>query len=620
MNMLHSLAMSYRDLKSCITDLENHGHLVTIEDEVDPNLVMAEVQRQVYAARGPAVYFAKVKGSPFPAVSNLFGTVERSEFILRHSLSAVQTIVRCKADPTYPLKHPLGAVKVPLTAVKALPLPVRSAPVMAGETTIDQLPQIKSWPMDGGPFITLPQVYSESPKKPGVFKSNVGMYRVQLSGNDYQQNREIGLHYQIRRGIGIHHTEAIAKGEPLYVSIFVGGPPAHTFSAVMPMPEALPEVFFAGMLAKRHFRYKRWRNWLVSADADFCILGKIEAGQTKPEGPFGDHLGFYSLKHEFPVLQVEKVFHRQGAIWPFTVVGRPPQEDTSFGEMIHRITTPMVSVELPGVKALHAVDAAGVHPLLLALGSERYVPYQERRPQEILTQAHAILGFNQCSLAKYLMIAAHEDNLELSLSDTKAFLTHVIERARWQTDLHFHTQTTMDTLDYSSEELNAGSKLVVAVAGKSHRSLGTQASSLNSPAIFADIAFVQPGVLCFAGQAFSTYQNAAVEIEAFAKSLPDDLVKAFPLLVLCDDTRFTTQTENNFLWQTFTQSNPSHDVYGQGSFTRHKHWGCDGSLIIDARQKPHHAPPLREDAAAVSAAASILRRQPKLSQPMGDKL
>src|SRR5690606_30406744 len=281
-------------------------------------------------------------------------------------------------------------------------------------TTIDALPRIRSWPEDGGPFITLPQVYTEDPDRPGIFRSNLGMYRIQLAGNQYGAN-EIGLHYQIHRGIGAHHAAALRRGEPLRVSIFIGGPPSHTLAAVMPLPESISELLFAGMLAGRRFRYKRHDGYLVSSDADFVITGTVDPRETRPEGPFGDHLGYYSLVHDFPFLRVEKVWHRRDAIWPFTVVGRPPQEDTSFGKLIHEITAPVVPKEIPGVHALHAVDAAGVHPLLLAIGSERYVPWGERIPQELLTIANAILGFGQCSLAKYLLIAAREDDANLDV-------------------------------------------------------------------------------------------------------------------------------------------------------------------------------------------------------------
>ena len=322
---------------------------------------------------------------------------------------------------------------VPATALNLLPKRVRRGPILAHKTTIDRLPKLQSWPGDGGPFITLPQVYSEDPDRPGFARSNLGMYRVQLSGNDYEANREVGLHYQIHRGLGVHHAAAIRRGEPLRVSVFVGGPPAMTLAAVMPLPEGLPELSFAGALGGRRVRMVAdpEGGLPMPAEADFVIVGSIDPDVRKVEGPFGDHLGYYSLAHDFPVLRVERVYHREGAIWPFTSVGRPPQEDTSFGELIHELTGPLVPTVLPGVHAVHAVDAAGVHPLLLAIGSERYVPYAERRsPLELLTTANAILGQGQMSLAKYLLIVAHEDAPDLDIHDIPAFLRHLLETGR----------------------------------------------------------------------------------------------------------------------------------------------------------------------------------------------
>src|SRR5439155_1263669 len=162
--------------------------------------------------------------------------------------------------------------------------------------------------------------------------SNLGMYRVQLSGGEYEPDREVGLHYQIHRGIGVHHAAALRQGVPFRVNLFVGGPPALTLAAVMPLPEGMPELAFAGALGGRRVRLAcpQGRERLpVFADADFCIVGTVDPERLLPEGPFGDHLGYYSLAHPFPVLNVERVYHRDGAIWPFTVVGRPPQEDTS---------------------------------------------------------------------------------------------------------------------------------------------------------------------------------------------------------------------------------------------------------------------------------------------------
>jgi 4-hydroxy-3-polyprenylbenzoate decarboxylase len=420
-------------------------------------------------------------------------------------------------------------------------------------------------------------------------RSNLGMYRVQLAGNRYQGN-QVGLHYQIHRGIGVHHAAAVRRGEPLKVSVFVGGPPAHMLAAVMPLPEGLSELLFAGMLNRRRFRLARRDGFACSAEADFVITGTIDPERTLPEGPFGDHLGYYSLVHDFPVLEVDAIYHRDDPVWPFTVVGRPPQEDTTFGKLIHELTEPMVPVELPGVKAIHAVDAAGVHPLLLAIGSERYVPYGEREPREILTSANALLGFGQCSLAKYLFIVAAEDDPGLGVEDIESFLRHLLTRVDFRRDLHFQTRTTIDTLDYSGTALNSGSKLVVAAAGRARRELSSR-----TPDAISNGLVVFPGVLALEAGSFPGYSRVEDEIEALAKSLSSADLRGFPLLVLADDPRFTAANLRNFLWVTFTRSNPSHDVHGVGSFIEHKHWGCDGPLIIDARLKPHHAPPLVED-------------------------
>lgn len=595
--------MRYRSMSECVHDLERNGHLVRVREPIDPHLEMAEIQRRVYAAGGPAIFFEQVKGSPFPAVCNLFGTMDRARFIFRSTLRQVQAAVQLKADPATALKNPGHLFRLPAAGIHSLPVRTwGQAPVMASQTTIDQLPLIKSWPMDGGPYVLLPQVCTEDPEKPSPMKTNVGMYRVQLMGNDYAPNQEIGLHYQIHRGIGVHHSKAAQRGKKLKVSIFVGGPPAHTFAAVMPLPEGLSELMFAGMFAGRNFRYTRdAKGHFINADADFVITGTIDPTATKPEGPFGDHLGYYSLQHDFPVMQVDAVYHRRNAIWPFTAVGRPPQEDTTFGGLIHEVTGPMVPVSVPGLHEMHAVDAAGVHPLLLAIGSERYVPFGKRYPQELLTVANAVLGFGQASLAKYLLITAKEDAPRLHLHDMPAFFDHLLCRLDLTRDLHFQTRTTMDTLDYSGTGLNQGSKVVMAAAGEPIRELQTEIpGEWDLPTGFKAPQVVRPGILAIEGPPFTDAESGEAQAERLAEQLKPykAMLKGFPFILLVDDSAFTAATLNNFLWVTFTRSNPSHDLYGVDSFIDHKHWGCHGSLIIDARIKPHHAPPLVEDPAA----------------------
>jgi 4-hydroxy-3-polyprenylbenzoate decarboxylase len=593
--------MGYPSLEACVLDLERHGELVRIDTGVDPYLEMAAIQMRVYEHAGPALLFTNVKGTRFPAVSNLFGTMDRSRYIFRDTLRRVQALVELKYEPMRALKQPLRFLPVTRTAVAALPLrSMRRAPVMHGRTRMSELPQIVNWPRDGGPFVTLPQVYTEDVDRPGVMNANLGMYRIQMAGNDYVVDEEIGLHYQIHRGIGVHQAKANAAGRPLQVSIFVGGPPAHTLAAVMPLPEGLAEVVFAGTLGNRAFRYTYDdEGHCISSDADFVITGTVYPHDTRPEGPFGDHLGYYSLVHEFPVMKVSRVYHRQNAIWPFTVVGRPPQEDTSFGALIHELTGAAIPQEISGVHAVHAVDAAGVHPLLFAIGSERYTPFmRERQPQEILTIANHILGKNQLSLAKYLFIAAAEDDPDLDIHDVQGFLMHVLERIDTTRDLHFYTRTTIDTLDYSGTGLNAGSKVAIAAAGERRRELAGEApAGLSLPAQFADARLAMPGVLAVQAPAWTGDEQTARDVGALDDALRSADLAGVPLIVLCDDAAFTARTISNFVWVTFTRSNPSHDIHGVDSFTEHKHWGCRGPIIIDARTKAHHAPPLEKDPA-----------------------
>jgi 4-hydroxy-3-polyprenylbenzoate decarboxylase len=625
--------MGYRNLHQCIEDLESVGQLRRIAAEIDPHLEAAEIQRRVFRAGGPALLFENVKGCRFPMVSNLFGTMERVRYLFRDSLEGLKRLVSLQVDPADLLRRPRVYLSTPWTALSARPRKVRTGPVLAQETTLDQLPQLKCWPDDGGAYITLPQVYSEDPDAPGFARSNLGMYRVQISGGQYVPNRECGMHYQLQRGISVHHAAAIRRNEILRVSVFVGGPPAIMVAAVMPLPEGMSELGLAGLLNRRRVPMICHPGRLpIHAEADFCITGYLGPKRLKPEGPFGDHLGYYSLEHEFPVMHVEHVYHRPGAIWPFTVVGRPPQEDTLFGELIHELIGPVIPKAIPGVKAVHAVDAAGVHPLLLAVGSERYVPYQDpRRPRELLTLANALLGQGQLSLAKYLWIVAGEDQPDLDVRNAAEFFRHALERVDWRRDLHFQTCTTLDTLDYSSPRMHEGSKLVIAAAGPPIRVLPVTLNTLihlPEQLGFKNPRVVLPGILVVEGPHHSgdcphfrkakmglspseSPQDRDRRIEQFCAAYTrKDAINEFPWIVIVDDSDFAARSLENFLWVTFTRSDPAADVYGIEAFVEDKHWGCRGSLVIDARSKPHHAPPLIEDPA-------VTKRVDALAAPDG---
>lgn len=587
--------MSYQSLAEAVAFLENSGELIRVTRPVDGCLELAEIQRRAYKKGSPAILFESVRGSRFPVLTNLFGSEVRAAKIFGKSLGVSGKIVGLKANPSALRKMSLPDIfSVGTGAFASLPkkISAANAPVLKNRISVEDLPKIKCWPDDGGHFITLPQVYTEDPANPGIMKSNLGMYRIQLDGNQYLKNREIGVHYQIHRSIGVHHAAALSAGKELKVSIFVGGHPAHTLAAIMPLPEGLSELLFAGMLGGRRFRYTLYDGYTVSADADFCILGTI-GRQVKPEGPFGDHLGYYSLTHLFPVMNVEHVFHRDDAIWPHTVVGRPPQEDTTFGKLIHTITEPMVPKTLPGVKAIHAVDEAGVHPLMLAVGTERYTPYEEDDcPREILTQACSLLGFGQCSLAKYLLIASDHPGVP-DVNEVRSFIGYMLEHADFTRDLHFLTRTNMDTLDYSGGRLNSGSKLIVAASSKLIQPLSDVIPAEDRlPAGLNRPRLVSEGIAAFEATAYPGAEQAAAEIEGWCGSLEPILDKGIRLVVLTDDSGFISEDYANFLWAAFTKSDPASDIHGISSFMHNKHWGCRGALVLDARSKPHHAPDL----------------------------
>lgn len=593
--------MNYPSLEACLIDLEKNGQLVRIKETVDPYLEMAAIHLRVYEAKGPALLFENVKGSRFRAASNIFGTLERSKFIFRDTIQSVQQLIELKNDPIKAIKSPLQNASAAWAALKALPLKNPwQKPVLYEEINISDLPLIQHWPMDGGAFVTLPQVYTEDIDQPGIMKSNLGMYRIQLNGNDYIKDKEIGLHYQLHRGIGVHQTKANAKGQPLKVSCFIGGPPSHTLSAVMPLPEGISEMTFAGVLGGRRFRYCYEDGYCISTDADFVITGEVYPGENKPEGPFGDHLGYYSLQHDFPLMKVHKVYAKKDAIWSFTVVGRPPQEDTSFGELIHEITGAAIPQEVPGLKEVHAVDAAGVHPLLLAVGSERYTPYTPtKQPAELLTIANHVLGTGQLSLAKFLFIAADDTN-QLKAHHVLDFMKFVLERINLQRDIHFYTNTTIDTLDYSGTGLNTGSKVVLAAYGEPIRRLATEVPSiLNELTGFEQPKLVMPGVIAIKTKSFTNYETVKEEMNMLNLQLYEalDQLQQVAIIVVCDDAEFVAANMRNYLWVTYTRCNPSHDMHGIKASVVNKHWGCEGPLVIDARIKPHHAPPVEKDPA-----------------------
>ncbi len=584
--------MAFSSLEQFVQRLEQMGELKRISYPADPHLEITEICDRVVKGRGPALLFERPKGYDIPLLTNAFGSRKRMSAAL--GVDDLEDVARRLEDligramrmpRTLGDKVGLGGALLGVAAT-APPRKVSDGPckevIVRNKPSLDFIPIQTCWPDDGGPFITLPLVITRHPVSG---KRNVGMYRMQK-----YDSCTTGMHWQLHKS-GAEHSR-VSPG-PFPVAVCLGGDPCLTYAATAPLPPDVDELLFAGWLRQKPVELVKCEtsDLEVPATSDIVLEGYVDPADQRPEGPFGDHLGYYSLAHPFPVLKVEQVFHRKDAIWPFTVVGRPPQEDTSFGAIIHEITGPIIPTVVHGVHAVHAVDAAGVHPLLLAIGSERYTPFaQRRRPQELLTSANAILGQGQLSLAKFLLIIAKEDAPDLDIHDIRRFFTHLLERIDWSNDVHFQTRTTIDTLDYSGSGLNEGSKVVLAAVGAPRRKLPTELpSDLRLPEGFTDPRMCLPGVL-----AITSRDRKGVE-DFCAFYQPSDPINGFPLIVLVDDSEFVARTLNNFVWVTFTRSSPAADIAGIGAFTSQKHWGCTGSLVIDARIKPHHAPPLVED-------------------------
>lgn len=587
--------MTYGSLRECCTDLEKTNQLIRISKPADPDLVIPELHRRVYQIKGPALLFENVIGSPFQAVSNVFGTDQRCEFLFRDVLDKFEWLFKAKIDPFSCLKTPLKSIKNLPFLLSALPQK-QSVNSLKFNCDLSDLPQIRSWPLDGGAFITLPQVISFPPGSLEPKQANVGMYRIQISGNDYIINKEAGLHYQLHRGIGIHHLQHKQENTSFKVSIGIGGPPAYTLASIFPLPEGLSEILFSGLLNNRRYKYSLQNGQFIPQDVDFCICGTVKDNILKEEGPFGDHLGYYSLKHSFPYLENIEVFHKTNPLFHFTVVGRPPQEDSGFGKLIHDLVSEITENEFPGIKSVHAVDCAGVHPLLLAIGSERYMPFRDRRPEEIITQAFHLLGKGQTSLAKYLLILAENDDLDFDLHDIRQFLHYLLERLDFKKDLHFINHCTIDTLDYSGDGWNSGSKLIMSCNRNKLRSLGTSVEFLNSLSNhYKKAKFIQPGIVVLELNKFVSYELTEIEMATLCKFLTNSQTNGVALIVVVDSADFCMADYTNFIWVSFTRSNPAYDTYGLNSITTNKHWACDPPLIIDARIKPHHAPELTVD-------------------------
>ncbi|HXF28372.1 MAG TPA: UbiD family decarboxylase [Chlamydiales bacterium] len=545
---------SVQDLRSFIDILQKENELAVVTAEVDPHLEIAEIHRRTVAQNGPALLFTNVKDSQFPVATNLFGSQKRLE--LAFPDRPEKMVAECVKMLTHNFPPSLKIIWEKRSLLKRLcSLGIKrgsKAPVAeCASFDLDDLPILKCWPDDGGSFITLPLVLTHHPE---TNISNLGMYRIQR----FAKNRT-GLHFQIGKGGGFHYLAAQEQGKNLPVSIFLGGPPALVLSAISPLPENVPELIFASLLMGN--KLKMTHDNLI-ANAEFAIVGHAKPHEREMEGPFGDHYGYYGMAHEFPVFHLEKIWHRKGAIYPATVVGKPPQEDLFIGNYLQKLFSPLIRMTMPQVEALWSYGEAGFHPLAAAKVKERY-------EKEALGAAFRILGEGQLTLTKMLMVT----DCPIDVSNIKELLETVLARFRPETDFLIFGHTSNDTLDYTGPQLNKGSKAILMGLGKEKRALPSEYKG-SSTGIKA-IPFCK-GCLCI---------ESKREIEALVN---EPSFKEWPFVVLVDDVKQATSSNLEFLWTLFTRFEPAQDIYAKNRSIQRSQIAYELPLVIDARMKLHY--------------------------------
>jgi 4-hydroxybenzoate decarboxylase subunit C len=577
----------FPDLRTFLDRLRRDGDLAVVAAPVDARLEAAEIHRRVIAAGGPALLFTNVTGAAFPLATNLFGTRRRAELAFgTRPLALVKRLVGLAETLMPPTAGKLwGARDVALPLLRVGTRGRASGPVtevVTRDVRLDRLPALTCWHEDGGPFVTLPLVYTEHPRGHG---SNLGMYRLQV-----HDARTTGMHWQIGKGGGFHHAVAEAAGADLPVTVFLGGPPALILSAIAPLPENVPELMLASLLLGKKLPVVPGpaAHRLV-ADAEMALVGRVRPHVRRPEGPFGDHYGYYSLRHDYPVFDVELLAHRRDAIYPATVVGKPRQEDFFIGDLLQELLSPLFPLVMPGVRDLWSYGETGYHSLAAAVVKERYA-------REALSSAFRILGEGQLALTKFLLVTDEA----VDLRDFPRTLEHVLARTRPETDLYVFGNTAMDTLDYTGPTVNRGSKGVWLGLGPAVRELPRAfAPAVGLPPEVTEVRVFCGGCLVVGGPPFAADPAAAERLAAHPA------FAGWPLVVLTDEPARAARSAINFLWTTFTRFEPAADVHAASKTIVRNHLAYRGPVLIDARLKPGFPAELRADP---ETAALVTRR------------
>jgi UbiD family decarboxylase len=567
--------LRFLDLRSFLDQLRRDGDLAVVEAPVDARLEASEIHRRVIAAGGPTLLFTNVKGADFPLVTNLFGTARRAELafgkrpfqLIRRLVELAQTLLPPTPGKLWGARDVLGdALRIGMKPVGRAPV----TEVIDRDVRLDRLPILTTWPEDGGPFVTLPLVYTENPDAghgaSPVGRSNLAMYRLHV-----HDQRTTGMHWQIGKGGGFHYQVAEERGQALPVTVHLGGPPALILAAIAPLPENVPELMLASLLAGSRLPLVQGpgAHRLVGT-AEFALCGQVAPRVRRSEGPFGDHYGYYSLAHDYPVFEVQAIARRRDAIYPATVVGKPRQEDFFIGDLLQDLLSPLFPLVMPGVEQLWSYGETGYHSLTAAQVKERY-------KREAIGSAFRILGEGQLTLTKFLLVV----DRGVDLRDFRATLEHVLARTQPETDLFVFANVSMDTLDYNTTRINEGSKGLLLGVGDAVRDLPREfRPAVAPPPEVNDVRVFCAGCLVLGGPRYAEDPGAARRLAAHPA------FAGWPLLVLSDEPRRAAASVVNFLWTTFTRFEPAADLHAARTAVDRNHLAFIPPILIDARLKP----------------------------------
>jgi 4-hydroxy-3-polyprenylbenzoate decarboxylase len=453
--------MAYEDLREFIRALEKHGELKRIPFEVDPHLEITGFADRSVKTGGPALLFEKPKGSQVPVLINAFASTRRMEIALE--VASVEEIA-ARIVEMLEMRMPegiLGKFKMlpKLAEMGAIfPKVVSGGPckdvILRDKFSLREFPILHCWPDDGGPFITLPMVFS---RNPDTGKRNCGCYRLQVfdertTGMHWQTHKQGAEHYRRMRAATL--TSGTAKR--MDVAVAIGADPATVYSAILPLPPDLDEMMIAGFLRGKPVEMVKCEtcDLEVPANSEIVLEGYVELGELRREGPFGDHTGFYSLADDYPVFHITCVTHRKNPIYATTIVGPPPMEDFYMGKAIERIFLPLMRLQLPEVRDI-AMPAEGIFHNLILVAIRKSYPGHARKVM------HAIWGTGQAMFSKVIVVVDEGVNVQ----DVREVTWKALNNIDPERDIEF-VHGPIDSLDHSSRLANYGSKMGIDATRK----------------------------------------------------------------------------------------------------------------------------------------------------------